>query len=73
MTVSTISGFTLAAARAALEATVCKSQAVVLTNLPPYVPNGVRLAPTINTPKINKKKLVDIGHKFDIFIKYHVI
>lgn len=50
-TVSTSSGLTLAAVNAALLATVCNSTEAVLVNLPPYVPNGVRLAPTITTPK----------------------
>ena len=50
ITVSTFSGLTFAAAKAALAATVCSSIELVLTNFPPKVPKGVRLAPTMNTP-----------------------
>ena len=49
-TESTASGLTFAAANAAFAATVCNSIELVPLNFPPNVPNGVRFAPTINTP-----------------------
>lgn len=54
ITVSTNSGLTFAADNAALAAKVCKSVALVLVNFPPYVPKGVLLAPTMNTPRARK-------------------
>lgn len=54
MTESTSSGFTLAEVRAALAAISCKSTHVLLTNLPPKVPNGVRLAPTMKIPRVKE-------------------
>lgn len=51
ITESTIFGSTLPAAKAAFAATTCNSVDEVLTNLPPYVPNGVLLAATIKIPK----------------------
>ena len=54
ITESTSSGATLADCRAAFAATSCKSTHVLSANFPPKVPNGVRLAPTIKTPRVRE-------------------
>lgn len=51
LTVSINSGLMFAEAKAALFEMVCKSQALVFTNFPPYVPIAVRLAATITISK----------------------
>lgn len=53
-TLSIFSGFNPAVCIAAVEATTDKSVALLFTNTPPIVPNGVRFAATIKTP-INKE------------------
>lgn len=49
-TVSTVSGLTLPDVSAAFAAISCSCKTLVFTNFPPYDPNGVRLAATMNIP-----------------------
>jgi hypothetical protein len=50
------SGETLADSRAALEAAKPRSVAETFFSFPPYVPNAVRFAATINTPETAARK-----------------
>lgn len=49
-TLSIFSGFKPAAWIAAVDATIDKSVALLFTNMPPIVPNGVRFAATMKIP-----------------------
>jgi len=50
MTLSIFSGFRSAACIAAVDAITDRSVALLLVNMPPIVPNGVRFAATIKIP-----------------------
>lgn len=57
-TLSIFSGFRAAAWIAAVDATTDKSVALLFTNMPPIVPNGVRFAATMKIPVGENLKLV---------------
>jgi len=57
-TLSIFSGFRPAACIAAVDATTDKSVALLFTNIPPIVPNGVRFAATMKMPVRENLKLI---------------
>jgi len=57
-TLSIFSGFRPAVCIAAVDATTDKSVALLFTNIPPIVPNGVRFAATMKMPVREDLKLM---------------
>jgi len=57
-TLSIFSGFRPAVCIAAVDATTDKSVALLFTNIPPIVPNGVRFAATMKMPVGDLKLII---------------